>query len=547
MSNARDILIIGSGPSGAMAATTLVRAGLEVEMLDVGYQYDPYAEMIPELPFTGLRKQDPHQSRYLLGDRREGVPRGNQMVGALLTPPRQYVLEPSDSLRSPIEGVDRVEIRQSLALGGLGAAWGASCFTYSDSELRRMALDPSEFPRLYSEVASEIGVSGPLAPDEDADCYRFSFSQTRELQPPVNLDLNSRRTMQAYYARRDQLNQRGFYLGRSYLAVLTRDLGDRHANPYFDMDLYYDHRRSVYRPRYTIDELRRAPNFIYTPGVQVLRFHERSGGGVEVSAREVEGGAERSFRARRLLLCAGCINSARIALRSLGLFGVETPFLHSPGVFLPCANLHMLGRKPEAHRLSLAQISGVFLPPENPEDMVSFQFNHYSSLLLFKLVKEMPLPPWAGLLVARLLVSSLSVVGVYHADSPHVDSCLGLSPDGAIRIRYRPDAQKEATRLRHERQLGGLLRKLGYLPLSAVRPRWGTSMHYAGTIPMQESSAAPGLSTEPSYRLRGTASVFVGDSSTWNYLPAKGLTFTIMANAKKAAESLIRSLREDSR
>jgi hypothetical protein len=39
----------------------------------------------------------------------------------------------------------------------------------------------------------------------------------------------------------------------------------------------------------------------------------------------------------------------------------------------------------------------------------------------------------------------------------------------------------------------------------------------------------------------------VGDSSTWRHLPAKGLTFTLMANAIRVAEHLLRDLGREPR
>jgi choline dehydrogenase-like flavoprotein len=544
--SARDILIIGSGPSGAMAAATLVQAGAIVEMLDVGLQDSTYDAIFPELPFKELRRTDPNQARYLLGDRLEGVPVGDQILGALLTPPRQFLLEAPGSSRFPIRSQPHIEVRQSLAYGGLGVGWAATCFTYSDAELTRMGLDPSGFARFYTEVATEIGVSGST---ED-DCYASSFGQTRNLQPPIEIDSNARTTLESYAKKRESLNRSGFYLGRSYLALLTRALGDRDANPYYDMDMYHDLGRSVYRPRYTVEALKGRQNFSYSPGLKVLRFDELADGTVEVTCERLSDQGIEKRRAARLIICAGAINSARIALHSLGIYGRETRFLNSPGTFLPSLNLKMLGRRPEEKRISLAQLSGLFVPEDAADDPVSFQINHYSSLMLFKLVKEMPLPPWAGLIVSRLLVSSLSVVGVYHSDAPDRDSALSLTrpnvaDDGAVQVRYVPSPAKEHARLEREARLKRGLRKLCYLPLFKVNPKWGTSMHYAGTIPMAtDATLAHGpISTEPSYRLRGTKSVYIGDSSSWNHLPAKGPTFTIMANARKVAEEVYRSLR----
>jgi len=38
--------------------------------------------------------------------------------------------------------------------------------------------------------------------------------------------------------------------------------------------------------------------------------------------------------------------------------------------------------------------------------------------------------------------------------------------------------------------------------------------------------------------------VFVADASTWTFLPAKGLTFTIMANARRVASQAHQQLQE---
>ena len=298
--------------------------------------------------------------------------------------------------------------------------------------------------------------------------------------------------------------------------MLTQDLGDRRANAYLDLDFYHDHGASVYRPALTIQHLKRHENFTYTANRLVRRFTESPDGAVvQVFCQNIASGEPETYEASRLLLCAGAINSARIAFQSRDQSRCETTFLSSPGVFFPCSNLAMLGRQPEDRRLSLAQISGVFAPPEDPAELLSFQINHYSSLMLFKLVKEMPLPPWAGLLVARLLVSSLSVVGVYHADSPSRGSSLRLSrsneEDGAaVEVHHTPDRETERVRTRRERRLISLLRTLRYVPLGTVRPRWGTSMHYAGTIPISAGDASGTLSTDRDYRLHGARSVFVG-------------------------------------
>ncbi len=72
-----------------------------------------------------------------------------------------------------------------------------------------------------------------------------------------------------------------------------------------------------------------------------------------------------------------------------------------------------------------------------------------------------------------------------------------------------------------------------------VRPM-GASVHYAGSVPMtREATAhAPGVSCEcatETGRVRRFENVWLADGSTFPFLPAKNLTFTLMANASRIA------------
>jgi choline dehydrogenase-like flavoprotein len=317
-----DVAVVGSGPSGALAAAALVRGGARVLLLDVAHDDDHYRQLIPDLPFSEIRRTAPEQRRFFLGDRLEGVPSGSLRVGAQLTPPRQFVTRDADAWL-PTTG-DGFEPMQTLALGGLGAAWGAACFTYSEAELRRIGIFEPGFGRLYDRVAAWIGVSA----DPEDDASRRGFAGVAGCQPPLEIDAACGSVWQAYRRRRDAFLARGLALGRTPLAVLSRDLGDRRANPYFDMDFWSESRRSVFRPRYLIEALEREPGFRLERGCLVQRF-ALGEDGVEVACRDVRTGAAVAHRARRLVLCAGAIGSARIALHSLALAGVPVPMLSS--------------------------------------------------------------------------------------------------------------------------------------------------------------------------------------------------------------------------
>lgn len=88
-----DYLVVGSGCSGAMAAQTLVEAGVQVAMLDVGEVNQTFAKLLPDKDFLTIRRTEPEQYRYFLGPRAQAAGRSDIGKGAQLTPPRGYMLD----------------------------------------------------------------------------------------------------------------------------------------------------------------------------------------------------------------------------------------------------------------------------------------------------------------------------------------------------------------------------------------------------------------------------------------------------------------------
>ena len=266
-----DAIVVGSGPSAVNAAYPLVEAGLRVRMLDVGHRDTAYAPLIPDGPYEELRRTDPAQHRYLLGDRFEGIGFGHVGAGAQLTPPRQYVLEDADRLQ-PITSANFFPLL-SLAVGGLGGAWGAGSPPFWAVDLEGLPITYGELAAHYETVAERIGVSG--ARD---DLLPFLGDQ-RAMQPPAPIDSNGEAILARYARSRDALRRDGLFLGHPRLALLSRPHRGRAANPGWDMDFWSDAGRSVYRPRWTLDELRRHPRFSFVARRLVRSFADRAEAG----------------------------------------------------------------------------------------------------------------------------------------------------------------------------------------------------------------------------------------------------------------------------
>jgi choline dehydrogenase-like flavoprotein len=532
-----DVIVVGSGPGGVNAAAPLVEAGRSVLLIDYGNEDRHYAPLIPHQPFSKLRRSDRQQHCYFVGDHFEGIPFGPMRVGGQLTPPRVHILADA-AARTPVDS-GGFAVLMSLARGGLGAGWSAGVFPFSEDELRDMSLTLDDLRPHYDAVAERIGVAG------DHDDLEGFLASSPSMMPAVEIDSNAEVVLARYQRKRDALNAAGFFLGCTRLAACTREHRGRGPHEYLDMAYWADMDRSIYRPQWTLEELQRAPNFTYLNRRFVQSFVEE-GSRVRVHATHADTDADESHEAAALVLSAGTLGTAWIVLRSLGCYDTSVPILCNPYVYVPTLNTGMLGRTPRDRRCSLAQLTALVRMPGANGRLIQAQLFSYRSLLTFKLMKELPLAYRPSLRILRLLMPSFAIIAIHHPDRPLPGkSCVlrrgeGGSPD-RLAITYRPTEEETRTNQADERVVMRFFRRLGCWPLKTVRPAHGASLHYAGTFPIRPGNEK--LTCDVDSRLRGTRAIYLADGSVFPWIPPKGLTFNLMANANRVGTLLAERLR----
>jgi hypothetical protein len=532
-----DFIVVGSGATGAMAAQTLVEEGVRVAVLDVGEKDEVYAPLIPDQDFDTLRRQDAAQHRYFLGDNFEGVPWATDKVGSQLTPPRNFLTRNADRFL-PFES-GTLKPMESLARGGLGGGWGLGCYLFSKAELEAVGLEEPQILKAYDLVAARIGVSGTR---DDASPY--CLRDLKDVQPSIELEDNSAGVYDAYRRRRSALNSRRFFVGRPPQAVLTNPMPGRKATQYKDMEYWADRDKSEYRSWMTIDELQKAPNFTYHDRCLVVRFSEDPGG-VAVQVLRTDTGERQVFRARRLILSPGPLGTARIVSRSLGSGDVTLPFICNPYCYIPCLQWRRLGREPQRLRSGLGQLV-MFLDERGDNfDVGMAALFSYRSLLLFKLMKETPVNYSDARIIMQYLQSAFIIAGINHPEKPSSGKFIRMRPSSesltgdALSGQYALSDAERAANARREDEFKWALRALGCQPLRTLQVPHGGSIHYAGTLPF-DSSGKP-FTLDRRGRLSGTRAVYVADGSGFRYLPAKGITFTLMANAHCVASEALKN------
>ena len=458
-------------------------------------------------------------------------------MGSQLTPPRNFLTELAEKF-IPFES-ESFKPMESMAKGGLGGGWGLGCYEFSKPELDAIGLKESEMLKAYEAVASHIGISG----DRD-DAAPYTVRDLQNLQPVSELEQNLSGIFSSYKNKKNSLNKKGVYVGRTPLALLTKDIDNRFAVQYKDMDFWSDKDKSGYRSWMTIDGLSRNSNFAYHKNCLVLKFKEHENG-VDVFVKRTDTNEEQIFTCKKLILSPGVLGTARIVIRSFDYAKEQLPVICNPYCYIPCVQWRMLGKEIQQDKTGFGQLMLFLDEDKSSFDVGSVALFSYRSLLLFKLIKETPLNYADARIVMQYLQSSFTIAGVHHPEKSSTTKFVKMKQNaetftGDILTGQYVLSEKEIqTNENREKKIKSALKTLGCQPLKTVYTPNGGSIHYAGTLPFNESGEK--FTIHSNGKLAGTKNVFVSDGSGFNYLPAKGLTFTLMANAYNVAKNVLKN------
>ena len=531
-----EIVVIGAGPSGLHFAQTLLERGIPVTLVDAGRQRP--AVNRPELTLDGLKRELPDSSEYFLGDDWQAFVRpdaDDEYYG--LPPSKDYVFEGVAGASPRADGFSPLF---SFAAGGLAEAWTGGSYPFSRAETRSWPFDWNDLHAAYGRVARRIGISGA-----DDDALRDVFPTHDGLLPPLPLDLHGETLLASYQAKRERILARDrVRLGYARIATLSRALRERPACHACGRCLWGCPSDALYTPSVTLRECLRDPRFAYRAGWLASHLLLDAGGrATGIALRSLDGAREERLAASAVVLAAGALGTSRIVLESLARTGerAELPgLMDNRQVLMPFVNLKLVGRRFESASYQYHQLALAY-EPALARDVAHGLFTTLKTALVHPIAHALPGSLGRGLGVLRNIHAALGLLNVNFADERR-DACrVALEPAGAqggsrLVLRYVPDAGEPARIAAALRALRRMLLRLGCVappPMTRMRPM-GASVHYAGTLPMSSEGGA--LSCDAQGKLRGLRGVWIADGASFPTLPAKNLTFTLMANATRIAE-----------
>jgi choline dehydrogenase-like flavoprotein len=260
----------------------------------------------------------------------------------------------------------------------------------------------------------------------------------------------------------------------------------------------------------------------------------------------VGAGRNEIFRADAYVLACGTLSTSNLVLRSVYKSTGEiirlTGLTENRQVLAPFFNFGMLGRAPnpesyQYHQLAIGMVSG------ETGQYIHGQVTPLKTATVHPIVQNLPLDLRSATSVFAELRAGLGILNLNFCDWRREENYVTLKESPAkeewpeLLIHYAPPPGERVVIREAMARTRDFFFDLGapIIPgMTRLRPL-GISVHYSGTLPMARNKKAWCLSERcQSYDI---SNMFVVDGAAMPFLPAKNLTFTLMANAARIAET----------
>ena len=403
---------------------------------------------------------------------------------------------------------------RSEIFGGMTNYWGATMLPFTSSELASWPIDGATLSEQYRTIAEIVGISGRY--DQLNDYFATDYSN----RPPIRATT----TLQLLNDAVNDADNPAIFRVRSGLnrcAVETRK-GHARACLYCGECMAGCFRDAVYSSRMTIGTyLRQTPNIRLVKGkVRSIRAPGR----ITVQP-EGKRNDEILSGFARIFICAGCVGSSEIILRSAGLSEQLTLSTNSVMTF-PILYLGAgIDRRDRSRYLALSNLIMACIPDDDPDPYAQLQVYPNSDYIYRAFLSDLAwiiARPFIGMLRSRLHWGRLFI----HGDRSQKYK---LSLHGSYPVIEEDTTINNGHVNRLMTNLRRILNTRGFWvpPIKPLVQK--CSAHYGATLPFGNSLI----------ELPATGEIFpetyLCDSSCFPDLPAVSPTFTIMANARRIA------------
>jgi choline dehydrogenase-like flavoprotein len=525
----RHIGVVGSGPSGMAAAWNLAAAGHDVTVIDVGLEIEPelapLTEMIPPvdrdkvLDAVATRRGAPLPQQSDLPPK---LPFGSDFV---------YRKIPASELVQD----DKLDIKTSLALGGLSNSWGANVCALAERDMTGWPLSADDLAPYYQQLENILDISG-----DSGDAIDLLYPVSLPAKPHYPLSHHGRRILANVTRERERLVGSGLHCGRAKLAVGPKYSVAGVGCVSCGLCMHGCPHRAIFNGADVMRQLLLRQNVRYLKNRFVLKFFEHPDC-VKVTCRFLPTGTLEEHKFTNLIVACGVFGSTAVVARSLNWCDLEFVVRDSQKYYFPYVCYQRAPGALTERVNTLAQIFIQDIGLKTTPHTVQCQLYGVNDLFFEALSKKFgPLahlatilgtPLWERTMIGMVYLHSNDSITLRFRVSRNEEGPLGKVEAGPTRST-RPIFREFMGRLRNFSSVFGG-RPLGFMAQPSPP---GHSLHFGGSLPMSRTPRRG--ETDILGRPFGCRRVHVVDASVFPSIPGTPTTYAVMANSLRISGNL---------
>lgn len=516
-----DIIIVGSGASAVAAALQFSKMNIKPLILDVGLT--PRQQIETPKNLYALKASQKSTS-FLVGEQLAYFCKDKQNLPAKLKSPYFDYVTDDPGFFNVYQ--DHYNLITSYAKGGLANAWGNGLMRFSEEDFENFPISLNDLIPYYEELENAIGISG-----RNDDLSKF-FGSVHNLQQPLKLAHNAQKIWKKYDKNRTSIQEKKIYLGTPRVGISENKYRQREECKYDNLEFWQPGHPSLYSPSMTLDELILADKVEYKKGYFVDHWLEKDGI-IEVVAYSIDNKQECRFKASKIVLAAGVVNTARIVLKSRNdhttkLIATDNPAIQFP-IFFPSS----LGNALETNSFGLTQLSLIYQSSILNQKVIG-AFVEVTSPMRSEFFDKFPFLASDNINFMKYILPGMMACQIFLPSDPNINATLSLDKNNNILLEGTQDVVPQP--LVHEAV--GVLKALGLWTLEGFghRVSHGNGIHYGGALPMSSSPVSP-YETTVDGELSENKNIFIADGSLFKHIPATNYSLSLMANAMRVAKA----------
>jgi choline dehydrogenase-like flavoprotein len=552
------IAVVGSGPAGIAATTTLLSAGCEVTLFEAGNtRPSDCADLATDLLRQINRNGKPDRRTFQKLRHGDIIPSAFtrlRLAGEnLFAPKESRVRKRILGSLFTYEGADRLAPTKNahppraIALGGLSNVWGAACYGMSETDFEDWPIDVDEIAHHYRQALEFLNVN--QTQDSLTSVYPlFDHSSPVEKR---NCGSVVEALMEKWKHHTSEISDAGIQVGRSRLAV---DFGPETGCVHCGYCLSGCPADAIFNSTGKLNTLRSSSQLTVVAEACILRFEEADSGKMRlVALRSKSSDVETYDGYDNVVLAAGTLSSFRLAAQSLGMDKAQANVLDNDVIVVPMFSRQKAVRKTKSHHFALSEAAMNIILDSKPRDSLHGQFYSMHPFFFGELGDWICTLPRFAEKAAYALTSRFTLAFLYLPGSlsrkAHVAfEAAGTDEPWEMIFEVKDNLESMTVFKRAiEKIRSCLFLNLTPLAFAAKSTPFGFSGHLAGTMPMSNSAnecrgSANRITTDRNGRLHRAPKVVVVDGSIFPSLPAQNLTLTIVANAIRVTQALVKKV-----